>query len=66
MSTEIVEAIDAELKSAGVTEITSDLVTVEGKKPETQVSSLEETKEVVLPERGNVFCLYDQTMLEKS
>ena len=63
MSTEIVEAIDAELKSAGVTEITSDLVTVEGKKPETQVSSLEETKEVVLPERGNVFCLYDQTML---
>ena len=66
MSTEIVEAIDAELKSAGVTEITSDLVTVEGKKPETQVSSLEETKEVVLPERGNVFCLYDRTMLEKS
>lgn len=41
MSTEIIEDIDAELKNAGVTEITSNLVMVEGKKPETQISSVQ-------------------------
>lgn len=59
MSTQIVEDIDAELKSAGVTEITSDLVTAQGKLPETQVSQLEETVEPVVAVGKSIFLFYN-------